>query len=136
MIMASLLKWGRRWLRRLVATRFRLRAVDEEPEKPEDSVVYVVGEKGSEWAALMKCPCRCGETIWLNLLSAPGRPVWRIQKHRRSQFSISPSVWRQVGCRSHFLILRNRIEWCGGRSEQFRERARVARPLDRSETEV
>jgi hypothetical protein len=32
---------------------------------------------------------------------------------RGSQLSVYPSVWKELGCESHFIIWRNRIDWMG-----------------------
>jgi hypothetical protein len=44
------------------------------------------------------CPCGCGDIITLNTL-ADTKPCWTVSGN-----SISPSVNRRVGCRSHFTI--------------------------------
>ena len=37
--------------------------------------------------------------------------------------SLSPSVWRQGGCESHFIVWRGRIIWCGRFEDDNREPA-------------
>jgi hypothetical protein len=90
---------------------YRPRCVADEPDRLAAGVLYIVGEKGCEWVAAFKCPCGCGEAIWLNLLE--GHPQrWRIHHNRRGQLSLSPSINRIVGCRSHFFLWDGRIYWC------------------------
>ncbi|MGE0288414.1 MAG: DUF6527 family protein [Bradyrhizobium sp.] len=59
----------------------------------------------------MMCPCGCGEVIELNLLQQ-ARPCWNAQEHQNGTVSVTPSVWRRKGCRSHFWLRRGRIDWC------------------------
>jgi len=74
--------------------------------------VYLVGENGDEWVAAFICPCGCKQVINLNLLEYEGRPVWKVQEDSRGRASIVPSVWRHVGCKSHFIIRDGEIIWC------------------------
>jgi hypothetical protein len=43
-------------------------------------------------------------------------PFWRLVRHADGTGSLSPSVWRQVGCRAHFWIRKGRVIWTEGRS--------------------
>lgn len=85
--------------------------VTEEPDTPVPRVVYVVGEDGHRWFAAFDCPCGCGEVIKLSLV--PGdRPGWTLHDHVDGTASVAPSVWRQVGCKSHFWLRKGKIDWC------------------------
>ena len=90
---------------------YRYEHVDDFPDSLEGSKVYVAGEGENLWAAAMICPCGCGETIELNLLK-DARPRWSAEKHSDGSVSLKPSVWRQKGCRSHFVVSHGRINWC------------------------
>jgi hypothetical protein len=48
--------------------------------------------------------------IQLNLLP-DAEPLWSLTKHRDGTVTLSPSIWRQKGCRSHFFIRKGQIEW-------------------------
>jgi hypothetical protein len=85
--------------------------VEEFPDKLERTKVYLAGENDNLWAAAMICPCGCGEVIELNLLKQ-ARPCWSVQEHSDGTVTLAPSVWRQKGCRSHFLLRHGRIDWC------------------------
>ena len=85
--------------------------VDDFPDRLEASKVYLAGEQGHLWGAAMICPCGCGETIELNLLKQ-ARPCWAVKEHPDGGVTLSPSVWRQKGCGSHFFVRRGRIMWC------------------------
>ena len=85
--------------------------VDDEPDQLDPERLYAVGEAGHLWHMSMLCPCTCGARIQLNAL-ADAWPRWTLDE-RDGVPSIRPSVWRQVGCRSHFFLRAGSIEWCG-----------------------
>lgn len=85
--------------------------VEDLPEKPLPSTVYLVGEGEYLWSVAFVCPCGCGELVQLNLLP-DARPRWTAERHPDGTVSVSPSVWRVAGCRSHFFLRRGRVEWC------------------------
>jgi len=72
---------------------------------PGDAVVI---ERGRPRWLLLACPCGCGEKLPINLDPRAG-PAWRIYRRQRSGVSLFPSVWRESGCKSHFVIWRNKI---------------------------
>lgn len=92
-------------------------AVDAAPECPRNDTVYLITEEGVPWSVALKCPCGCGEMLFLSLLE--GSPRWRIEQHRNGTVSISPSIWRTSGCKSHFFLKKGLIAWCEppGRNE-------------------
>lgn len=92
-------------------TLFRGMRVEEFPDKLDQAKVYLAGEGDNLWAAAMICPCGCGDVIELNLLQQ-ARPCWSVQEHADGTLTLAPSVWRQKGCRSHFLLRHGRIDWC------------------------
>jgi len=85
--------------------------VEELPDNLDANTIYVAGENEYVWFAAMLCPCGCGETLHMNLQAAT-RPCWQLLQHRQGTVTLHPSVWRKVGCRSHFFIRRGRIHWC------------------------
>jgi hypothetical protein len=85
--------------------------VEEFPNKLDKAKVYLAGESEHLWAAAMICPCGCGDMIDLNLLKQ-SRPCWSVEEHSDGTITLAPSVWRQKGCRSHFLLRHGRIDWC------------------------
>jgi hypothetical protein len=92
------------------ARRFRLVIVTEEPDVLDASSLYAVGENGHLWHATFICPCGCGERISLNLMPDDS-PRWDL-KVPQGLPTLSPSVWRHVGCQSHFFIQRGTVIWC------------------------
>jgi hypothetical protein len=89
---------------------YRLEYVSEEPTKLRTSTVYAVGENGHIWHVTFLCPCRCGAPISLNMLPDDS-PRWHLSVHGDTP-TLTPSVRRQVGCRSHFFLRRGRVDWC------------------------
>ena len=83
----------------------------ELPDSLEKKYLYLIGENDYLWIAALICPCGCGETIQLNLLSE-AKPCWKIQNKYNGTITLVPSVWRKKGCRSHFLIKNGVIIWC------------------------
>lgn len=82
----------------------------DEPDALEDDTLVLLGEAGHLWALILNCPCGCGDRVHLSL-HREGRPRWRVREHWDGSLSVSPSIWRKTGCKSHFFIQRGRIEW-------------------------
>ena len=93
-------------------SRLKLKYKDDVPELLEDDLLYVVGENGEYWMICFKCPCRCGELIHLNLLKEAS-PYWKFLV-KNGRLSISPSIWKTTGCKSHFKIYNNKVKWFSG----------------------
>lgn len=72
----------------------------------------LVARDGDEWwSAGMRCPCGCGELIELPLI-AEADQHWTLVVDRGGHPTLSPSVWRKTGCRSHFWLRGGRVRWC------------------------
>jgi len=67
------------------------------------SAIAIVGHsKLAKWAVFL-CPCGCGDTLRVSLQrSIP--PAWRIRLTRDNRVTLSPSVWRESACMSHFVL--------------------------------
>ena len=91
--------------------QWRYVLTDDLPDPPAAHRVYLVGEDGVLWYAAMLCPCDCGATLHMSL-HKEGTPRWKATPHRDGTISLSPSVWRKIGCRSHFIVRNGRIIWC------------------------
>lgn len=74
--------------------------VETPPDTLVDGIVYVCR---NDARADFKCPCGCNATISLNL--AEGKPQWKVIGN-----SITPSINRIVGCRTHFSITNGLIK--------------------------
>jgi hypothetical protein len=89
-----------------VAPRFS-NAVSE-LSKPGD---YVLVIRGVPRSVVMLCPDGCGAILTINLDSRAG-PAWRAYV-RNSALTVYPSIWREEGCKSHFILWEDRVLWCG-----------------------
>lgn len=110
----GLVQASRVWLvaRDFFAHRIRLVKVEGAfPKSLKTKTLYILTEDGVPWQAAMICPCGCGEKLDLNLLPDE-RPCWRFRSDEKSRATLEPSVWRKVGCKSHFWLRSGRIIWC------------------------
>lgn len=64
---------------------------------------------------VLACPCGCGDLLSINLDRKAG-PAWRMFLQGGS-LSLFPSVWRETGCESHFIVRKNRIYLFGRRED-------------------
>lgn len=78
---------------------------------PERTIVIIGSGTKKKWILLM-CPCGCGETLTLSLMQSH-KPNWKASKDKWSRVTLSPSVWKNDGCRSHFFIKKGKILWAG-----------------------
>lgn len=85
--------------------------VEELPDKLSPQKIYLIGENEHLWFAAFICPCGCGETLQMSLIPNQ-HPKWTVTKHENGTASLHPSVWRQVGCKSHFWLRSGKIVWC------------------------
>lgn len=112
--MTSLVGRLYRFLIRLFYRRqrpFRSVLATELPERLKKSDLYLVGENSHFWFVAMICPCGCGDTLQMNL-DERLRPRWTLSVDADGIPSLRPSVFRTVGCRSHFFITSGQIIWC------------------------
>lgn len=102
-----------RWLFPRKSDLFIVETCEDEPKSVSKRTVYLIGEPGNEWAASFICPCGCENLITLNLLRQAGRPTWTVRTGKKGGATLAPSVWRKVGCESHFIMKDGEIIWCG-----------------------
>lgn len=69
--------------------------------------------RGRLRSAVIACPDGCGSVLTINLDPRSGR-AWRLYQDN-DRLSLYPSVWRDSGCAAHFILLKDRIIWCGPR---------------------
>jgi hypothetical protein len=89
-----------------------------------DTAVVVRGRPRS---LVMACPDGCGERLIINLDPRTGA-AWRLYQ-RRGQLSLFPSVWRDSGCGSHFILWSDHILWCSSEDDYGPEPAFDDGPL-------
>lgn len=109
-----LIRWIQRAWRQLADRwQYDLKVVEVTGNAPPNDLsnkqLARLSSGGQAWAAVMLCPCGCGDSIELMLLKAMD-PHWELDIDRGLP-TLRPSVWRRVGCRSHFWVKRGRIVW-------------------------
>lgn len=112
--------WG--WLLITIARLrglYTIQMVEEEPEKLRPKRVYLVGEEGSIWYAVFACPCGCNEKVYTKFVKE-SRPRWTYEVNPDNSISLSPSVWRNKGCKSHFFLRNGEIRWCNSINQEMR----------------
>lgn len=85
--------------------------LEELPGRLDANSVYVLGEGPYKWFVALLCPCGCGAKLQMSLLP-DAIPKWQVITHADKSISLHPSIWRKLGCRSHFFLRRGCIEWC------------------------
>ena len=90
---------------RLRATVARLGEAHQHLRAAGDAVL--VDRGGPRWL-MLSCPCGCGEEFPINLDPRAG-PAWALYQTRKTGISVFPSVWREGGCESHYIIWRGKI---------------------------
>ncbi len=76
-------------------------------QSPGDTVMVA---RGRPRLIIMLCPCGCGENIVINVDENAG-PAWSVftDGANPSQLTLYPSIWRDTGCGSHFIVWEGRI---------------------------
>jgi hypothetical protein len=103
--------WLLGWWRSLWDRPFRTVYLEEVPDSLATKTIYVIGEGEYRWFVAMTCPCGCGETLNMSLLE-DARPRWKLRENPDGTVSLQPSVWRKIGCRSHFFFVGGHVKWC------------------------
>lgn len=97
------------------ARRIRFRGTGEYREDAEP-LLQIAGDVAGvvrvrPRSILIKCPDGCGDTLVINLDPRAGK-AWQLDE-RRNTMTLYPSVWREDGCGSHFIVWRDHLLWCG-----------------------
>ena len=99
---------------------FLFRLVSDHPDRdnlPNDKIL-VVGGKGYQKWAYLKCPCGCGNFIMLSL-SKNTRPGWSITVDFFNRPTVYPSIRQTSGCKSHFWVKKGHINWCADSGKTY-----------------
>lgn len=91
--------------------------VTDQLQRAGDAVLI---QRGQPRWLLLRCPCGCGEDIPVNIDPRAGK-AWRLY-HDKNGLSLFPSVWRDTGCESHFIVLRSQIYLFGGDDDESADR--------------
>jgi hypothetical protein len=86
------------------------------PKSLRRNTVYVVMDDEEPWHASFICPCGCKSILHMNLLPDE-RPCWEVIDHSDGTITMKPSIFRKIGCKSHFWLRHGRVSWCHGDDE-------------------
>jgi hypothetical protein len=67
----------------------------------------VLVKRGVDRLLVFRCPDGCGEILPVNLDRRAGM-AWSLYE-KDGRCSLFPSVWRDTGCQSHFVVWANRV---------------------------
>jgi Family of unknown function (DUF6527) len=95
---------------RIFDTTYTIEHVEDPVERPKNKYLYVIGTELEPWQVEFLCPCGCSDKIVLPVNNETS-PRWNIEI-KEGIPTLSPSVFRSKGCRSHFFMRRGRVEWC------------------------
>lgn len=59
-----------------------------------------------------RCPCGCDEFMLLPVAPTNRPGAWGCAVDDKGLVTMEPSIFRQEGCRSHYLIRGGRVQWC------------------------
>ena len=88
---------------------YHFKIINEVQEDFTHKCVYILNEGYIDEALYFICPCGCDSIIELNLLE-DSKPLWKYNIDNK-KITISPSVWRKIGCKSHFFIRTGKVHW-------------------------
>jgi hypothetical protein len=99
---------------RTIARKVNLLGVAEYRDEAEKMLAAsgdaVVIQRGALRSVVICCPDGCGETLVVNLDPRAGK-AWKLDM-RSGRPTLYPSVWRDGGCGSHFIVWRGQLLWC------------------------
>jgi hypothetical protein len=99
--------WLRFRRRHRISTIVQIGSRSELPQKLGSSI-YTVGDP-AKWA-ILECPCGCGDTIDVNLMTSR-KPVWQLSIID-GKATFHPSLWvPKENCGAHFWIRQSTIIW-------------------------
>jgi hypothetical protein len=84
--------------------------VSDWPQSPQPEVLYVgipAGE-AAPVAAMLLCPCGCGDIVRISLREQDD-PHWYFSADEAGRPTLVPSIWRGSGCESHFTLTGGRL---------------------------
>lgn len=101
----------RNWIKGLFKKKYKYSLVSDIPDLIESNFIYIIENNGYQWQIVMLCPCGCKKTLHMNLMKEH-KPYWSFEIDKRKRISLSPSVHRIIGCKSHFFVRKSVIIWC------------------------
>ena len=97
---------------RIGIIKYATKLVESRPTQDSisDQAVTIVGQKDYKKWAVMKCPCGCGDILNLSLMRNI-EPNWHLNIDNLGRLTLSPSIWKTDGCRSHFYLRQSKVIW-------------------------
>ena len=93
-----------------ITTKFQIEFAEDTPDTISGNTIYIVQDGNFPELLAFECPCGCRASIILNLLP-DASPRWRYIISNQGKIDIYPSIWRKVGCKSHFFVRESDIYW-------------------------
>lgn len=90
--------------------KYKIKVVEKPPIVIASEIVYVIIDGKQKLHAALACPCGCNSVILLNLLK-DSETHWKLRKSKTGLATLSPSIWRTSGCKSHFFIRKGNVVW-------------------------
>lgn len=94
---------------KLGSEMYHFQFIDDVPDEPKEKIIYFIGESDFYWQFVMLCPCGCDSLLHMNLIEDYD-PYWTY-KMDNDLITVTPSVDRTVGCKSHFFIKSGKLIW-------------------------
>ncbi len=80
------------------------------PDTIKSKQILIIKDGVEPELLVLKCPCGCNQDIMLNLLKDT-KPKWDFDFTSNAEINIYPSIWRNIGCKSHFFIKNGKVDW-------------------------
>ena len=78
--------------------------------KLKPNCLYIEKRGGKNRWLYLLCPSGCGETLSVNLMQSIS-PFWTLTRNTDNTATLSPSIDKTDGCKSHFFIRNSQIQW-------------------------
>lgn len=93
-----------------VGPKFQIEFVEDVPDIIAENTIFIVQDGNFPELLAFECPCGCRARIFLNLLP-DASPKWSYIIDEQGKIDIYPSIWRKIGCKSHFFVRESDIDW-------------------------
>lgn len=92
------------------AAKFKIQFADDTPDEIVEGIIFIVQDGNLPESLAFQCPCGCKAKIILNLLP-DASPKWSYIIDKKGLIDIYPSIWRKIGCKSHFFVRKSDVNW-------------------------
>jgi len=106
----NIFTWFSQLLSFIWSKPYSIQYVEDSINNPENKILYAIGTSDEPWQVELCCPCGCKDKIVLPVNEST-EPRWAL-KIVNNKPSLSPSIWRSKGCKSHFFLKQGKIDWC------------------------